>query len=227
MWAKKTFVLPYTADAELLFFGNANAISINRHAAPKTQLVPSTGWMRVGVPAAWLRRGANEVVFSGGGRLLIENSLFPDRSARSTDGGATWQSDEPGSDGVQNGEYAVRLRLKAYALSATLTSNVVDLLDAGRPQTLHAAAKIGAARLSFVRPHTGAGTHLVLMTRQGSTPLPSDPGWSAWKTVAAGEELPTSGRYLQYRVRLQTSTLDATPSFAAVTISAAIERKEP
>src|SRR5262249_54082977 len=65
-------------NAELFFFGMAKQVRMNGHPLKVEPLV-STGWKRARFSSAFLKRGANEVLFAGGGNLLIE----PGRSGNS------------------------------------------------------------------------------------------------------------------------------------------------
>src|SRR5262249_54080956 len=113
--AKKVFPLDDIDmdSAELFFFGTAKQVRINGHPLKVEPLV-STGWKRARVSSAFLKTGANEVVFAGGGSLLIEPSR-PGNSFRSDDGGETWSNRALAGDKHLRGEYLVRLRLPRYA----------------------------------------------------------------------------------------------------------------
>ena len=232
MWARKILVLPYAADSNLLVFGPSTSpqpqpgkITVNGHIMPPLKPVPSTGWLQVSIPAAWLRGGANEIVFSGGGQLLIENSLLPNRSARSVDGGRTWQDDELGPDGIHNGEYLVRLRPKAYAPQATLTSDVIDLLDPEGKRPLRPSATISAVQL---QPVAASGKGLAVQARSGTTPVYEPESWTSWTDVAAGGSVaqrPATGRYVQWRANLRSGTAQSTPSFTGVRITAQVDEQ--
>ncbi|MDY7010990.1 MAG: hypothetical protein SVV80_09605 [Planctomycetota bacterium] len=90
-------------------------------------------WFVTDVPVKYLKKGVNNIVFrSDKGstwRFGIENSLIPNRSAQSTDGGKTWNYDALGIRGDHNGEFLIRLRLKRYAPSGNITSPVIDLAE--------------------------------------------------------------------------------------------------
>ena len=230
MWAKKTFVLPVVADAQIIFYGSASKITVNGHEA-KAQPTSAGQWLQVQAPAAWLKAGNNEVIFSGGGGLLIENSLFPDRSARSIDGGKTWLKDELGPDGIQNGEYLVRVRVKAYAPRATVTSNVIDLLDSDGKRLLRPRATINAVRLSHAVQMTQeqvaqpAGTSFTLQARTGPTSVFDPATWTTWTAISGDKDVPAlkAARFVQWQAVLSTKSPDKTPSFNAVRVIANID----
>lgn len=220
-WGKKTLVLPYAADAELIFYGSAPKIMVNGHTAPRAEVISSTAWSHVNLPGAWLRAGENEVIFSGPGELLLENSVHPDRSARSIDGGKTWMKDELGPDGVHNGEFCVRIRLKAFNRQGILTSDSIDLLDPEGKQMLHPQAKISTVKLTPMEAQMPRGTSLMLEARAGSTPRYDTAAWTSWAPVGKSGEtaVPAGARYLQWRARLTTNTAAGTPSFKDVRLT--------
>lgn len=222
-WARKIIVLPYAADADILFYGSAKKVTVNGQAATVKE-GPASMWMAVSVPAAQLRAGANEIIFSDGGQLLIENSLFPDRSARSIDGGRTWLKDELGSEGIYNGEYLVRARLKGYAPSAAITSEVVDLLNPEGKSTIVPRATVQSVKLApQSTPATGAT--LTFQTRTGSTPRYDAQNWSAWADTPANKDivLAPNARYLQWRANLKTTAPGSTPALSNVRIIANVD----
>ncbi len=95
------------------------------------------------------------------------------------------------------------MRTTPYAASGSFVSRVHD---AGGP------AAWGS--LSYVAD-TPAGTSLGVLVRTGSTPVP-DGTWSAFTPVAHGGDIPTSGRYAQYRVDATTSSTGVTPALSSV-----------
>ena len=95
------------------------------------------------------------------------------------------------------------MRTTPYAASGSFVSRVHD---AGGP------AAWGS--LSYVAD-TPAGTSVGVLVRTGSTPVP-DGTWSAFTPVAHGGDIPTSGRYAQYRVDATTSSNGVTPAVSSV-----------
>ena len=107
----------------------------------------SSGWDRMRITARYLKKGANEIIFTGG-RLYIDPGVGS-RSSRSFDGGKTWHVNALGGRGDQAGEYMVRLRLKGFALRGEIVSPVFDLADPegtgiapGRPGTKHGLLRL-------------------------------------------------------------------------------------
>lgn len=223
MWARKTIVLPYAADADIIFYGSAKKVTVNGNAVTVKE-GPAAMWMAASVPAAQLRKGENEIVFSEGGQLLIENSLYPDRSARSVDGGRTWLKDELGAEGIYNGEYLVRVRVKGYAPEATITSEVIDLLNPEARSTLVPRATVQSVRLApqnLSLPQNSPAS-FTGQVRTGRTPLYDAKSWTAWTSFTPTKDIALSPgtRYLQWRAQLKTGAASVTPGFSSMHITA-------
>src|SRR5690606_2723878 len=128
----------------------------------------------------------NQIVLAGSGKLWIarsdeypEGTTSPNRSARSSDGGRTWETDQlADADGV-DGEYYVRLFLDQHTSQGSLRLPVIDLGNlAERP----IAAPVSAIRSVKVRAATelNEAGKVRLRTRTGSTFVPDAEHWSAW-----------------------------------------------
>jgi len=230
-WARKIIVLPYAADADIIFYGSAKKVTVNGHEATVKE-GPAAMWPVASVPAAQLKAGANEIIFSGGGGLLIESSLFPDRSAVSLDSGQTWLKDELGRDGVYNGEFLVRVRVKGFAPEAMLTSEVVDLLKPADPKLLVPRYSAQSNKLSaklVPKATTATGAAIVYQARSGSTPSYDAKTWGPWATVTANTDfaLAPGARYLQWRAKFQTTAPGNTPSLNSINIVSNIDVVPP
>jgi len=160
VWARKDFVLAAgdIADGKLYFYrrgdrhpyesdGETMSVTVNGRRLKPVRELASTGWSYVNVPAEALQKGLNTFVFSGGGRLLVENSSYPNRSARSVDGGATWDYEHLGEQGMNDGEYLVRLRLDRYPAVVALTSGVIDLAALAAEEGIYPQMKWARMRL--------------------------------------------------------------------------------
>ncbi len=82
--AKKVFQLDSgdVTAAELFHFGEVKKIAVNGKPLEKCAPLVSTGWNRAKIPAGYLKAGANEVVLSGGGGLLVEPCRQPGAASR-------------------------------------------------------------------------------------------------------------------------------------------------
>ncbi len=223
VWAKKLFVIddPRCEKAELFVFASAARVACNGTALSKHRGLPSTGWQVWEVPPELLQKGTNEFVMSGGGRLVIEHSLYPNRSAKSVDGGKTWDFDRMGFGGVENGEYLVRLRLKQYPRAGTITSQVFDLADLGgaiRPQIRFKAGLLATHTLP-----TSAGS-IETEVRSGPSRIP-DESWSAWG-ISAATSRHQWRQFAQWRAHLKTNDVTQTPALEEMRFTAEVEPQE-
>ncbi len=217
---KKVFVLDSTQlnDAELFFYGSAKQIRVNGKAVSPPQRLVSTGWGRVTVPPEILKVGANEIVFSGGGGLLLEPGRGPGRSFKSSDGGKSWSARTLGKDGDQQGEYLIRLRLGRHTPEARVASQVFDLW-AARTGEVGTSGKVtrfhSLAALAQKQPDD---TRLKVSLRTGATPAPDEKSWTAWMPLERDyrPDVRTQGhRWAQLRFHLSTARPQATPRLPA------------
>lgn len=218
VWAKKVFYLD-SADvtsAEIYLYGEASRISVNGAALAPTKPLASTAWARADVPNTLLRAGANEVVLSGGGSLLIEPCRQPGHSLKSTDGGRTWSAKVLGKNEDLEGEYLIRLRLGRYSTRGRVLTPVIDVWDCGTaPGELPAPATlVRLGGLDQVATGQSAGTAVAVLVRTGTTPTPGPETWTAWQPVT-GEHRPAPAqaghRWAQLRFDLSTTRPQATP----------------
>ena len=205
--AMKQFLLSRAdlADGRLYFYGEAELVTVNDVAVKRISTLRSTGWRVARVPGSLLREGLNEVIFWGKGFLLVEDSLYPDRSAVSRDGMLSWDFDSMGPQGMNDGEFLVRLRLERYPTEAIITSPPVDLarLAAEEGVRLEPAEIWFGVVADFDAPE---GTSVDLEMR-----LSGEDGWSTWypaEEACVDDELP---RLLQWRAVLRSDSGDATP----------------
>jgi hypothetical protein len=168
------------------------------------------GWERVPVDPGQLRKGLNSAVMrpklGEKLRMLIEPSLFPDRSAVSRDGGATWDRDGLSRAGNLNGEYIVRLALQRHPAGGWAESEPVDLWP-HRAGAVALPAEVTAVRLKPV-VDLPEGTAVRLLARVGPTPAYDPKDWTPWREAAdlAGAKAPPAGaRFLQWRAELSAS----------------------
>ena len=220
--AKKVFPLDDidVDGAELFFFGTAKQVRLNGQPLKVESLV-STGWQRARFSSACLKKGANEIVFAGGGSLLIEPGR-PGRSFRSDNGGDTWSNRDLGGDKHLRGEYLVRLRLPRYAPRGWAISGVLDLwmqtaTEIGKPWKIDKF--IAMTDLNKGQPK---GTRLTAWLRTGGTPTPDARNWTAWRKL--DRDVPTDAktaghRWAQLKIDFTTSRAQATPRLRSVRLS--------
>src|SRR5262245_26756407 len=204
--AKKVFVLDSAdvTDAELFLYGSARTIEVNGKALTGSERLFSTGFSRARVPPDYLKAGDNEVVFGGGGSLLIEPARQPGRSFKSNDASKTWTNRQLGTKDNLQGEYLVRLRLGRYARSGWAMTPILDLWSANSPIAVPGSL-VEFALKTGMQPD---GTKLALWIRTGSTPDPDGRHWTEWlaleKTWIPGEAT-RRHRWAQLRFDLSTS----------------------
>lgn len=182
-------------------------------------------WRAVDIDGAWLQTGANEVLFRATGTsswaLIVEESVQPDRSAVSDDGGRTWRTEELGVNDRADGEYLVRLWLDQHHPRGEVCSDVVDLLDVdGGGIARRGRAAAVRVELDGRQP---AGTSRRLEWRAGATPAYTPGGWSAWEALGAdGAEVAPQVRFFQWRALLATHDPALTPTVTGATLTAQV-----
>ena len=203
-------------------------IDVNGHTVefpwPKT----STYWQgpafEVPIPVESLRQGLNDVVLRSDDAtewyLLIEDSLWPNRSARSVDGGRTWDDAHLGPSGGHDGEYLVRLELEGHPSRGTVESPAIDLA------CVLSGSRIGVpfqlVGLTLERDaEIPEGTEVEFEVRAGPTPSHDPERWSAWAPRFPPDELSGgTARFVQWRATLLTRSPRSTPRLRSVTVIA-------
>jgi len=135
----------------------------------------------------------------------------PNTSAKSLDGGATWDYDRVGEDDF-DGEYVVRLLLERYRRSGTIVSEVFDA--AGEDGVVKSRCAVRRLALGWAGDAPD-GTAVSLRARTGSTPFYEGGNWSDWEVCEPGRSLSeVRGRYLQWEATLTTEDPSRTPGGA-------------
>ncbi len=192
-------------------------------------------WQAFDLPVTALREGSNEVQVRGKGMIWIarddeypagsrERTRHPNRSAKSRNGGQTWNDKQLGTNDNLDGEYYVRLMLDQHFPRGVLTSHVIDLGNL-------AARPIGAPADSFekvkinVASKNAAAGKLAVQYRTSPTPLLSAATWSFWSDLpSSGEIAAPTGRYVQLRATLSTADPLESPQLPGIVVQAEIER---
>lgn len=194
-------------------------------AAPLERTYWNADFDRYVVPPRLLKAGANEFVFrardaKSSGSIRIENSLQPDRSAVSRDGGYSWDSNHLAEGGYCDGEFQVRLNLVRYAPAAWLQSPVLDLATLQQPAGLPAAADARVEELT-IDAQRPSGTTVSAFLRTGATPDGYEENWSRWYAWPSESASITWDRFVQWRVELTTRSAQKTPVIRSVSLRAA------
>jgi len=211
---------PQKEEGTLLVDINGHTVQV---AYPRERDYWENGWRRVPVEPGALKRGTNEVVLrtaeGSAFQVFIENCVHPNRSAKSRDGGRTWQFGRLGHNGAYRGEYVVRLELKRYASEGVLTSPPIDLARAFARKAIGARVELQKVGLR-AEADKPKGTDLVLEYRFSAQPYPDSPDWSAWKRAREEtDEALQDARFVQWRARLATRDPQATPALRRVSLS--------
>ncbi len=217
--ALKEFVLGPAdmVDGRLYVFGDPARLEVNGQRVKPIRRLPSTGWSVARVPAEVLRAGVNRFVFSGGGEMLVEESMCPDRSALSTDGGATWDYDSMGPQGMNDGEFLVRLRLERYPVEATITSQPIDLAALAAEDGI--CPRFESAKVDLTcEADAPTGTRVRLEARCSG----DGQRWSAWSDAAKIGRRRRLPRFLQWRAVLGSDSGRTTPVLPEVSLEAEV-----
>ncbi|MBT6145065.1 MAG: transglutaminase domain-containing protein [Gemmatimonadetes bacterium] len=232
-WARKQLVIDHLgSNTDTVYLcpyfcgapeGSKLEIEVNGHTMewvfPEKPEYWNTNWQQIEVLVEYLQVGLNQFIFRGAGpgewHLLMESSLWPDRSAVSEDAGQTWRSDEIGDNDRSDGEYVVRLWLDQYAHCGEVVSAPVDLLAIAAGHAVAPSGEVKAADVEL----TGdcpAGTSCEIQWRQGTTPAYDPATWSAWAALTEGAV--TGSRFGQWRLQLATSDPSVTPVVKGVAL---------
>ena len=197
-------------------------------------------WYYVAFPTDWLTAGTNVITFAAGDGaegwqvMAAEDRHFaigalddpgtPNTSAKSLDGGVTWDYDRVGEDDF-DGEYVVRLLLERYRRSGTIVSEVFDA--AGEDgEVVKSRCTVRRLALGWAGDAPD-GTAISLRARTGSTPFYEEGSWSDWEVCGDGRPLRTiQGRYLQWEATLATEDPSRTPALKAVNVETEIEPED-
>ena len=235
VWARKELVLPdpRARTATLLIGpGGGPKVRVNgKPVEPRPAGKAGGYWEAYALPPDVLKPGANDFVLHGSGRVWIaraedfaagstERPKHPNRSARSTDGGATWDSDRLGPAGDIDGEYCVRLFLDRFRPGGSLVLPAFDAGNLAEGAVAPPLAAVGPVRIAVEAEADSAG-RVAVRVRTGPTPTPDAKTWSDWAPLGdAGEVRSPRGRYLQVAVDLATTDPLHTPRLQRVTITA-------
>ncbi len=184
-------------------------------------------WVRCDVPIEFLKEGVNTIVLKNdtdfGFAVSIEASRIPNRSAKSVDGGKTWDYDHLGNGGFIDGEYLIRLRLARYPSNAEIKSDYIELASMINEAIIKPEIKLKKINISLDK-ETPAGTNLFLQVRGGSTPSYQPDKWSSWYELdKLTSEILEKWKFFQWKIELQTENHELTPILKGVHISAEMD----
>jgi len=182
------------------------------------------GWIRCDVPVEFLKPGINTVVLKNETNhefiISLEASRIPDRSAKSIDGGNTWDSNHLGNGDFIDGEYLIRLRLARYPSKAEIKSDFIELAALVTDNLIKPKIKLKKINISLDK-ETPPGTTLLLQVRGGSSPAYHPNTWTYWQELAQlTPEILKKWQFFQWRIELQTENHKITPVLKGININA-------
>jgi transglutaminase-like putative cysteine protease len=230
VWIKKELLIadPFAEKATLLVApgGDLRAIINGKAVELKSTAKAGQYWQIYSIPVESLKSGKNEIVLHGTGKIWIARAedfaagsrtrdMHPNRSARSTDNGKTWDYDRLGAAGDIDGEYCVRVHLDRIRSHGFLTLPVVDVANLTGHVIAPNAKPDGAVR---VRVDAKDG-QVKMRARSGSTLQPRDKDWSEWRDVEKDATLrDLAGRFVQIEIKLTATDPRETPKLKQVAI---------
>lgn len=240
---KELFVEHPEAESATLLVARGGELEVTINGQPaKLESQGKTGnyWQAYGFEPALLVPGKNTILIRGSGMVWIAReedyalgsttrTTHPNRSAKSTDGGRTWDDAHLGKDGSLDGEYYVRVHLKQHASQGTLLSNVTDLGNLARQPLAPPLEKIERATIELSGLKQPEGTSVRLEVRTSSSPQPAGDHWSPWTELKpeGSQAIPLAEadhRYLQARLTLTSEKLTNTPRVGGLRVTAEISR---
>jgi hypothetical protein len=243
-WIKKEFLLDkvQAASAVLLIHVNVYVpedfkkqggflwVDVNGHAIRldiDLARMLSGGWVRCDVPVAYLVPGLNAVVIRNETQApffaSVEASRTPNRSAKSIDGGKTWDYNHLGKDGFIDGEYLIRLRLGRYPGTAEVLSDYLELASFVTADQVKPAVRLRRLAVELDKA-TPAGTTVAVDLRGGPTPSYSPETWSPWAPVSRLSDRDYKNwRFIQWRATLGTADRRVTPLIKSLTVRADLD----
>ena len=185
------------------------------------------GWVRCDVPVKFLKPGVNTVILRNETDydfvISLEASRIPGRSAKSTDGGHTWDYDHLGKGDFIDGEYLIRLRLARFPSRGEIKSDYIELASLITDNLIKPEIRLKKITVTLDE-ETPAGSSTVLKVRGGSTPAYHPDTWSHWQDPALlTPEMLKQWKFFQWRVELQTENHQVTPVLKGVFISAEMD----
>jgi hypothetical protein len=180
-----------------------------------------------------LRAGRNEIILRTSGKVTIARddefalgsrtrTKHPNRSAKSTDAGKTWDYDHLGPEGKLDGEYGVRVFLEHYLPQGSLTMPVLDVGNlefkvVGTPITRTGPIKVSVAG------EPGPAGRILVRARTGDTYVPNEKHWSNWRVLGqtGGTLAKPRGRYVQIALELSSRDPLQSPRLRSVRVEAA------
>jgi len=217
--------------------GEVNARINGRPAALERIGKQGNYWQAYRFSPDLLRPGKNELVLWGNGQLWIARDdeyaagsltrrRHPDRSAKSRDGGKTWNYEKLGTDDNLDGEYYVRLFLDQHFAEGRLTTHVLDVANLAQNPVAPPVDQIGPIRIE-ADVACDPGDETRLLARTGTSFVPDQKRWSDWTDITADRVIATPrGRYFQVEIRVSSPDRMRSPQLTGLKIAGSPARAE-
>ena len=228
---RKQLLIPDSrASKAILMVAPGGALTVEVNGKPQKLGAPQEiyygQWQAYTLDPAALRPGLNDIVIGGTGAVRIARAddsyeELPQRSARSADGGKSWNVDRLGPAGDTAGEYYVRVYLEHFLSSGSILLPVMDVANLeGNPLAppISAPGPVGVS--VSTAPDSQGG--VTVRVRSGTTYVPSLATWSEWMPLDRGGSLQSPrGRFVQVEVTLGTANPVVTPLLTGITLTTA------
>jgi len=179
-----------------------------------------------------LRKGINEIILHTSGKVWIARddefalgsrtrTKHPNRSAKSTDAGQTWDYEHLGPEGKLEGEYGVRVFLEHYRAEGSATMPVLDVGKLGTKAVGIPVAQTGPIKV-VVAGEPGPAGRIEVRARSGNTYVPNMKDWTDWQVLGqtGGVLERPRGRYVQIALDLSTRDPLQSPRLSSVQVEA-------
>ena len=197
-------------------------------------------WLFVEIPAGALKKGRNECIlwaeseetswdikiaseeeYKRGSKTRLHH---PDRSAKSRDGGKTWDFERLGTTDEIDGEYSIRLSLDRSVPVGAYISPVIDIAEEWGKESIKKLVSIRECSVKW-DIDIPEGSSAEITARLGENPVPASDSWSPYKKISdfTGIWKNPRGRYLQFKIVMKAENPLATPSLKGVFIETAVE----
>jgi len=200
-------------------------------------------WFVVKIPTGALVKGKNEFVLRADSDepsweiVIAEENEFkrgsvtrihhPNRSAKSRDGGKSWDYKKLGWKDTIDGEYAIRLSLDRFVPEGTYISPVIDIADERGENTIKKLTETAKCKIIW-DIDIPDGTRATISVRFGENAVPVSHGWNQYREIDGNTAIldNPSGRYMQFMIEMSTGNPLVSPSFKGITIETDTEPVE-
>ena len=177
-------------------------------------------WQAYDIDPSALKAGVNDIIIRGTGKLRIARAddsyaNLPHRSARSTDGGKSWNVDRLGPAGNISGEYYVRIYLQHFVSTGSMLLPVMDVANLEGSPLAPPVSEPGPLRVS-VSPAPD-NRSVMLRARSGTAYVPDQETWSEWLPLDRDGMLKAPrGRFVQVEVTFGAADPLVTPKVSEI-----------